>query len=234
VATLLEKAEKLGAKIGKRKLCGYAVYRIICSACPKLGTREGQVGTNYSSADIRTAMNDHARGHIDGAKAFRKPEPLKRECTLKHYQVAITPDQYLAIEAYDRAKGNYVFQRTGLAAELDELDGVNDADYNGHFGAFVFLQIETEHDTPARWEEIEKLIRQAVAHREPKVGDVLPLRIRPAWEKGHRPAGGGDVGTLVKVTEVRPGDTDKARFVVTTEDGGQTCVPLAFLVDLEA
>ena len=60
MATLLEKAEKLGAKIGMRKSgSGYAVYRVTCSACPDLSS------SNYRLKDIRPAMNDHARTHIE-------------------------------------------------------------------------------------------------------------------------------------------------------------------------
>lgn len=66
MATLLEKAEKLGAKIGRRRLDGYAVYRVTCSACPKRHERS----SNYNIRDIRPAMNDHARMHIERAKAL--------------------------------------------------------------------------------------------------------------------------------------------------------------------
>lgn len=63
--TLLEKAEALGASITKVQVDGYPIYRVKCSACAKPGDPYLPKGTNYSSADIKKAMNDHARSHLE-------------------------------------------------------------------------------------------------------------------------------------------------------------------------
>lgn len=72
MATLLERAERLGAKITKRKMMGASVYRVVCSACPDL------YSSNYSSRNIRAGMNDHARVHIArGAVVTPTPDELE-------------------------------------------------------------------------------------------------------------------------------------------------------------
>ncbi len=67
--TLLEKAAALGAVITKKRVDCYPVYRVSCSVCFKPGERPSLPhGTNYTSGEIRKAMNDHARKHLREAE----------------------------------------------------------------------------------------------------------------------------------------------------------------------
>lgn len=45
---------------------------------------------------------------------------------------------------------------------LDAIDGVQETDYNGHFGSNIYLDIETEYDTPKLRKKILSCIRDYV------------------------------------------------------------------------
>ena len=54
--------------------------------------------------------------------------------------------------------------RAGFKQELWEIigkvDGVIDVDYDGHFGNYIYVEIDTERDTKDTWKLIYKLINQ--------------------------------------------------------------------------
>ena len=45
-----------------------------------------------------------------------------------------------------------------LDNKLDGIKGVHDIKYNGHFGNYLYLNIENGHDTKETWSEIERII----------------------------------------------------------------------------
>ena len=38
------------------------------------------------------------------------------------------------------------------------IDGVQDVDYDGHFGNYIYIEVDKEHDTEATWKSIYDLI----------------------------------------------------------------------------
>ena len=41
---------------------------------------------------------------------------------------------------------------------LGKIDGVRDVDYDGHFGNYIYIEIDEDNNTPATWELIYNLI----------------------------------------------------------------------------
>jgi hypothetical protein len=74
--------------------------------------------------------------------------------TQTSYMVEIpTADMLALLKAEDATDFEALFTK------LHSLEGVNDATYDGHFGANIFLSIEHEEDTPDRHQEVIKVIR---------------------------------------------------------------------------
>ena len=78
----------------------------------------------------------------------------------------ITPDDLRAIEDRDNDLADEAAERDApydynsicLSGMLDKIEGVSDADYNGHFGPYIFFNLDTEDDSPAKRVEILTLI----------------------------------------------------------------------------
>jgi len=79
----------------------------------------------------------------------------------------ITREDYFAIEQrddatadaiYESGKRNYDYNKHCLSGILDSIEGVSDADYNGHFGEFIFFNLDCEDDSPEKRVEILTLI----------------------------------------------------------------------------
>jgi len=65
------------------------------------------------------------------------------QATMTHYAMAL-PDGDVTIldqNELDHPDG-------ALSDIIDEYDGVDSCDYNGHFGEFIFYRVELEYDTP--------------------------------------------------------------------------------------
>lgn len=45
---------------------------------------------------------------------------------------------------------------------LDKIEGVNDIDYNGHFGPYIYLTIDLDVNVPETLEKIKKLIQEMI------------------------------------------------------------------------
>ena len=65
------------------------------------------------------------------------------EVTRRSYTYEIDYDMYVAIEDRDFEEDEW---KNTLAGRIDQLDGVCDTDYNGHFGPYVFFSIDAEDD----------------------------------------------------------------------------------------
>ena len=74
----------------------------------------------------------------------------------------ITNEDYFAIEQRDRDRDDAASDRGEDVEYLFELinkvEGVSNSDYNGHFGPYVFFDLDAENDSPAKREEIKTLI----------------------------------------------------------------------------
>lgn len=81
---------------------------------------------------------------------------MKKTLTQSHYQIEI--DDLIKIMDIDSALENDNKWDDILSAQLDRIEGVYDADYNGHFGHFIFIRIDAGYDNLKTWEEIESTI----------------------------------------------------------------------------
>jgi hypothetical protein len=71
---------------------------------------------------------------------------MKLECAAKSYSIEIPLADFIRLEQYENPfKG---FKEDALSTILDRIEGVDDTKYNGHFGPYIYLRIEIEHDTP--------------------------------------------------------------------------------------
>jgi hypothetical protein len=89
------------------------------------------------------------------------------EVTQRSIAFEITNEDYLAIEQrdedttdaiYESGKRDWDYNKHTLSGIIDTIDGVSDADYNGHFGPYVFFKLSAEDDSPEKREEIKNLI----------------------------------------------------------------------------
>jgi hypothetical protein len=92
---------------------------------------------------------------------------LTFEKTITSYCIAIEDDQLMLAledsESYVTDNAAFADGNMTLCQKLDELDGVQDIDYNGHFGNHVFLSIEVDHDNAKTKRKISKVIEEHLA-----------------------------------------------------------------------
>lgn len=77
---------------------------------------------------------------------------LNFEIVSKSYAIPI--DDFLAIDKYE---GDQDASKC-LYMTLERIDGIHSVDYNGHFGSYIYLTIEEEHDTQETHKKISDLI----------------------------------------------------------------------------
>lgn len=65
-------------------------------------------------------------------------------CTMRSYVYEIEIEDFTTIESRDDECDEW---KDTLCARLEALEGVTSVDYNGHFGANIFFNIDTENDT---------------------------------------------------------------------------------------
>ncbi len=80
---------------------------------------------------------------------------LPVEITARSVRLTITAEQYHKIDAVDDQTPSY---NECLGGKLDKLQGVCNYDMNGHFGLYIFLTLEAEHDTLDKFKEIFDVI----------------------------------------------------------------------------
>lgn len=84
---------------------------------------------------------------------------MKRECVAKQYTIEV---DLRAIMDWDSQKENDNQWDDILHMQLDKIEGVENVDYNGHFGNYIWLTIEHPHDNKVTWDKIETLIFKAM------------------------------------------------------------------------
>ena len=85
---------------------------------------------------------------------------LNFEITSKSYAIPIDDvDDFLAIDKYE---GDIPYAESSrcLYLSLEKIDGVNSIEYNGHFGLYIYLTVEEEHDTKETHKKISDLIEE--------------------------------------------------------------------------
>lgn len=80
---------------------------------------------------------------------------LKKEIvkSITSYTVNLTVEEFLRLTDYEKQNDNPL-----LYDELIKVEGLDGCDYNGHFGPYIYFDLEREYDTPATWREIEEII----------------------------------------------------------------------------
>jgi len=106
----------------------------------------------------------------------------KPEVTSSNYRVAIEDDDtFLSIDHWDGElpSGKELYQK------IDKVAGVDDTDYNGHFGANVFYRVSAEHDNEETHAEVRRLIQEHIdsAVSSEELTEVLTLSSRLAREQ---------------------------------------------------
>ena len=81
----------------------------------------------------------------------------KLEVCTTTYTQSITSEEYNIITARD---GENNCHDQDLAGLIDKIEGVDDCDYNGHFGMKIFYRVEKQHDTPTLHSKIGKMINK--------------------------------------------------------------------------
>ena len=87
---------------------------------------------------------------------------LKFEIASKSYAIPIDDvDDFLAIDKYE---GDIPYDESNkcLYLSLEKIDGVYSIEYNGHFGSYIYLTIEEEHDTEETHKKISDLIETQI------------------------------------------------------------------------
>ena len=88
--------------------------------------------------------------------------------TMRSYVYEMEVDDYTAIEHRDDEMDHW---EDTLCVRLEALDGVSRVDYNGHFGANIFFNIDTDDDTPKLRETIVRMIVDYVMASRIEVAD---------------------------------------------------------------
>ena len=84
---------------------------------------------------------------------------FKREATSTNYAIEIpNVDKFLAIDKYELEQD----ASDCLYLSLETIGGVNNIDYNGHFGSYIYLRLDITDDTPETWEAINKMIADQI------------------------------------------------------------------------
>jgi len=85
------------------------------------------------------------------------------KATSTKYQIGIDAKSFNIIAAWDWGKPTEI---SSLAEVLENESSACDVDYNGMFGYFVFLTLETENDCPEAWDNIQYIIKEWVENAE--------------------------------------------------------------------
>ena len=79
-------------------------------------------------------------------------KPLDKECVAREYTIEVDLKVIMDSDAYLENENKW---ESSLFHVLDKIPGVTKVDYNGHFGPYVWLTIESEHDNDETWETIK-------------------------------------------------------------------------------
>jgi hypothetical protein len=76
---------------------------------------------------------------------------MRFEATSMSWSVEIDRDLFAKNLLNDNCKLYY---------DLEEIEGVSDVDYDGHFGAFVFFELDLEVNVPETLNKVKKIIEE--------------------------------------------------------------------------
>lgn len=93
---------------------------------------------------------------------------LKSEVVARKYSVAIPMDAMLRLLDRESIKNIGDYGPT-LSSEMDDIMGVYESDYDGHFGAAIYYTVEVGYDSPELHQAVYDLIRKHTAEKRQKV-----------------------------------------------------------------
>jgi len=91
-----------------------------------------------------------------------------REATATKYTIALEDNVLLEIMDKDRDIG----VGKELWETIGKIDGVQDVDYDGHFGNNIYVTVDTRHDTEGTWKLIYGLINQYITTEKDEMTDL--------------------------------------------------------------
>ena len=80
-----------------------------------------------------------------------------KEVTQRNYAISISMERFVEIAEAESFKNIGTCGPT-IGEQLDEVDGVWNVEYDGHFGVAIYLTLDVEHDTDEIWAQIEAII----------------------------------------------------------------------------
>lgn len=90
-------------------------------------------------------------------------QPLTFEAQSTRYAVVISRDDFIALTKAEEILAPGYYLSPSLSDRLDSLPGVWETEYNGHFGAAIYLTIDTDADSPAHREVLASIITDQLA-----------------------------------------------------------------------
>jgi hypothetical protein len=88
---------------------------------------------------------------------------MKRELTAKQYCVEVTYEEFVKLTDKEFDYQNNNDFDTTLYNELEKINGVNNVDYNGHFGPNIFYIMEEDYASKETDEKIKKIITKWIS-----------------------------------------------------------------------
>lgn len=82
--------------------------------------------------------------------------------TMKQFCVELTKEEFIKILDKEKEQENNNDWDNHLFNELNKIDGVDDTDYNGHFGANIFFSFDVDYDEAATMKAVKKVIEKWV------------------------------------------------------------------------
>lgn len=77
--------------------------------------------------------------------------------TMRYYATPVSIESFKSLLKSEWEEGD---NEQPLNLKIDDLEGVDNCDYNGHFGNFISYRIEAKHDTAFLHSQIIKLLYQ--------------------------------------------------------------------------
>jgi hypothetical protein len=84
------------------------------------------------------------------------------EATDTKYSIEIGVAATLRVLERDKSGELFHCFTVGLFAAIDNVMGVYDCNYDGHFGPYIYFTVEKDYDTPETHAKVHSLIREYV------------------------------------------------------------------------
>ena len=76
------------------------------------------------------------------------------------FRIRVLLENFFTIE--DKDGEAIVNDEKTLGDLLEELPGISNVDYNGHFGSNIYLDLDVDDNTEENWNKIQKVIKNYI------------------------------------------------------------------------